>query len=239
MRDIDFLDLVKNSKLAVFTPNDISRLTKRSKDYVYTFLNRLANKGLVMRIEHGKYVLPGTPVESVATNLAYPSYISFLSAFYYHKRTTQIPGEMSVVSVHSKKTIEYQGYKIRFIKFQPKNVQGYERNMNGYVWYLGSIEKSIVDSLYLPENCSVADSFIAIREGVDKYKLIDYGLKMGSKVTLKRIGYLLDIIGIDVNEIFRTHMNSKYDPLDPMLPVKGEKDKKWKLIINMEVEHAH
>ncbi len=192
-----------------------------------------------MRIEQGKYILPSTPVESVATNLFYPSYISFLSAFYYHKRTTQIPKEITIVSTQSKKSILYQGYNIKFVKFQPDKVLGYDRNINGYVWYLGSIEKSIVDSLYLPENCSISDTALAIKKGINKEKLIEYGLKMSSIVTLKRIGYLLESIGIDVYDILKTHLNAKYDPLDPLLPKKGDRDKKWKLIINMEVENAY
>ena len=239
MKDIEFLENVRNNRLAVFTPLDISRLIRCSADYVYTYLNRLTKRGLVVRIEKGKYALPGTPIESVATNLVYPSYISFLSAFYYHKRTTQIPREITVVSAQSKKPLGYAGYKLRFVRFDPKKILGYERNINGHVWCLGSIEKSIVDSLYLPENCSVADTLIATREGVDEKKLIEFGLKMGSIVTLKRIGYLLGTIGVDVYDVLREHLNGKYDPLDPMLPIKGEKDKKWKLTINMEMEHAH
>ena len=239
MKDIEFLENVRNSRLAVFTPLDISRLIRHSADYVYTYLNRLTKRGLVVRIEKGKYALPETPIESVATNLVYPSYISFLSAFYYHKRTTQIPREITVVSAQSKKPLEYAGYRLRFVRFSPKKILGYERNINGHVWCLGSIEKSIVDSLYLPENCSVADTLIATREGVDEKRLIEFGLKMGSIVTLKRIGYLLGTIGVDVYDVLREHLNGKYDPLDPMLPIKGEKDKTWKLTINMEMEHAH
>ncbi|UCE74051.1 MAG: hypothetical protein JSV56_13695 [Methanomassiliicoccales archaeon] len=239
MRDIEFLGLVRNSKLAVFTPKDISRLIRRSPDYVYTYLNRLIRRNLISRIEQGKYSLPGTPIESVATNLLFPSYISFLSAFYYHKITVQIPRELTIVSIRSKKPIEYQGYIIKFVKFQPEKVFGYERNKNGYVWYLGSVEKSLTDSLYLPENCSISDSLIAIKKGINSNKLIEYGIKMGSIVTLKRIGYLLDSVGIDVYDILNPHLNGKYDPLDPILPKNGEKDKKWKLVINTEVENAH
>ena len=235
MRDLEFLEMVKDSRLAVFTTEDISRIIRQNPSYVYTYLNRLTKRNLIIRIEQGKYTLPGTPVESVTTNLLYPSYISFLSAFYYHKVTAQIPKEIIIVSVRSKKAIQYQGYNIKFVKFKPEKVFGYNRNKNGNVWYLGSKEKSIVDSLYLPANCGISDSQIALRKGINKNKMIKYGLKMNSKVTLKRMGYLLDSTGIDVYDILKSHLNRKYDPLDPMLPKKGEKDKKWKLIINTEV----
>ncbi|UCE37284.1 MAG: hypothetical protein JSW00_17705 [Thermoplasmata archaeon] len=238
MRDIEFLELVRDSKLPVFTPLDISRLIKKSSGYVYTYLNRLTKRKLIARIEHGKYSLPDTPIESVATNLIYPSYISFLTAFYYHKKTTQIPREISVVTVRSKKAIEYRDYKIKFVKFKPENVMGYEKMKNGYTWYLGTLEKSIIDSLYLPANCSVADSMIAIGDGVNTDKMINYCISMSSKVTMKRVGFLLELYGIDVSDSLVRHLNNKYDPLDPLLPVKGEKNRKWHLIVNMEVNYA-
>ena len=239
MRDLHFLKLIRNTKLAVFTPMDISRLIRSTTDYVYTYMNRLVMRELIVRIEQGKYTLPDTPIESVATNLLYPSYISFLSGFYYHKRTTQIPRVITVVSARSKRTIAYQGYNIRFIKFPPEKVFGYERNKNSNIWYLASVEKCIADSLYLPKNCSMVDTFMALKQGVDEETLINYGLKMNSIVTLKRMGFLLDKVGIDVYDVLKPYLNSKDDPLDPQLPKNGKKDKKWKLIINTEVENAH
>ena len=155
MRDIEFLRLIEDSRLAVITPKDVSRVIGKPLDYVYTYLNRLTKRKLIERIEHGKYTLLETSIESVATNLLYPSYISFLTAYYYHKRTQQIPREISVVAAQSKKAMDFRGYEIRFIRFKPERITGYQRMQNGNNWYLGDLEKSIVDSLYIPEICSI------------------------------------------------------------------------------------
>ena len=61
MKDIEFLENVRNSRLAVFTPHDISRLIRCSADYVYTYLNRLTKRGLVVRIEKGNMYCPRRP----------------------------------------------------------------------------------------------------------------------------------------------------------------------------------
>ncbi len=239
MRDIEFLKLIGDTKLAVFTPKDVSRVIGKPADYVYTYLNRLTRRKLIERIEHGKYTLLETSIESVATNLLYPSYISFLTAFYYHKRTQQIPREISVVTAKSKKALDFRGYKIRFIRFKPDKIIGYQRMQNGNIWYLGDLEKSIVDSLYMPENCSIADSLIALKEGVNQDNVVEYCKRMGSVVTMKRAGFLLELQGIDVHDSFEKHLNMKYDALDPQLPKKGTRNKKWHLIINTEVEYAY
>jgi predicted transcriptional regulator of viral defense system len=239
MRDIEFLKLIEDSRLAVFTPKDVSRVIGKHADYVYTYLNRLTKRELIGRIEHGKYTLLETSIESVATNLHYPSYISFLTAYYYHKRTQQIPREISVVTAQSKRTMDFRGYKIRFIRFKPDRITGYERMQNGNIWYLGDLEKSIVDSLYIPENCSIADSAIALRDGVNHDKVVDYCKRTGSAVTMKRAGFLLELQGIDVHDSFESYLNMKYDALDPQLPKRGTKNKKWHLIVNTEVEYAY
>jgi len=43
---------------------------------------------------------------------------------------------------------------------------------------------------------------------------------------------------VDVSEQLKEKLNTKYDPLNPFLPGKGEKNSKWKLIINEVFENA-
>ena len=232
MRDIDFIDRIEESGLGVFTIQDVARLIKSSRSYVYTYLSRLESKNYVVRVERGKYALEGTQVQIIATNLLYPSYISFLSAFYFHGRTTQIPIEIDVICTKQKRSIRYEGYVIKFVTFQPKNVFGYRKIKDGGFWFLGDIEKSIIDSLYLPRYCSIHDVFDAMKEGIDDEKMIQYALKMGSTAMLKRVAFLLERIGIDVYDKIRDKINNKYDFLDPYNIRKGEKSKKWRLVIN-------
>jgi predicted transcriptional regulator of viral defense system len=94
-------------------------------------------------------------------------------------------------------------------------------------------EKLIVDSLFLPRYCPVDEIYNAMGdEKLSIDTLVEYGIRMDSVVTLKRLGYLLEKKGIDVYERLKLRLNRKYDLLNPLLPKKGEKNVKWRLIIN-------
>jgi len=235
MRDIDFIERVKESGLGVFTVQDAARLIKSSRSYVHTYLSRLESRGRIARVERGKYALAGTPVQVVATNLLYPSYISFLSAFYFRGRTTQIPTEIDVVCTRQKKAIKWGGYAVRFVTLRPDRVFGYEKIKDEFFWFLGSVEKSIVDSLYLPIHCGVLDVAEAIG-GIDEEVVIEYALRMRSIVTLKRLGFLLEREGIDIYGKVNECLNDKYDLLDPYEGEEGKRNKRWKLVINEVLE---
>ena len=100
---------------------------------------------------------------------------------------------------------------------------------------LGSLEKVIIDCLYLPKYCPLQETYSAIREGVDVPRLIETGIRMSSGITLKRLGYILDTIGIDIHEDISKYINYKFDPLDPISSTNGSdviKDRKWHLLIN-------
>lgn len=109
-----------------------------------------------------------------------------------------------------------------------------ERMENGYT-SVGEIEKVIVDGLFLPRYCPISETFGAM-EGIDTAKLIRYGKKMSSIVTLKRMGYLLSLYGIDVYDELRDRLNNRYDLLNPSLPPSGEKDRKWRLKVNEAIK---
>lgn len=62
--------------------------------------------------------------------------------------------------------------------------------------------------------------------------LLIYLNKINSSILNKRIGYLLELLGILLIGIT---INNKYEKLNKNLNEKGIKNKKWKLIINEEL----
>ena len=96
-------------------------------------------------------------------------------------------------------------------------------------------EKAIIDSLYVSKLISEAFSAMKTKE-FDVEKLVEYGYKMKSKVLIKRLGYLLELSGIDVHDKFRKFINERYDLLNPNLPKKENRSEKWRLMINEVLE---
>jgi len=228
---------VASKGMGLITAGDTIKITHYHKAYAYTYLNRLATRGELVRVEKGKYALPGTPPSVIASNLIHPSYISLLFGLYLHHRTTQIPTVIDIISPVSKKQIDYNGYSISFVKIPPGRMFGYSSERAGENWMmsLGDLEKVIIDCLYLPGHCPLQETYSAIEEGVNVAKLIDFGGRMSSCVTLKRLGYLLDSLGIDIYRDISDLINYKLDPLDPTAPSDGRevlRNRKWHLLIN-------
>jgi len=231
MKEREFIEKIRDLNIGVFTLSDVSRIIGKSRGYAALYVKRLIERGAIIRIEKGKYALPGVDPMVVATNILFPSYVSFLSAISYYHLTTQIPTSIQVVTGRSKKDLIFDR-KIRFIKFDKRRIFGYRREKigNGYA-FIGEIEKVIVDALFMPKYCSIGEIFEAF-EKVNTQKLIEYALKMDSIVTLKRLGYMLELKGIDVYETLKAHINKKYDLLNPALPPVGENNRKWMLKLN-------
>ena len=231
MKEREFINIIKDSGKGVFTISDISRLIGKNRKYSTLYVERLYKRGVLNRAERGKYVLPDTDIVVVATNLVTPSYLSFLSGLYYYHLTTQIPSSLQVVTTRSKKRILYE-QGIDFIKFDKKRVFGYNRvKLSGGYAFIGEIEKIIVDILFMPKYCPIGEVLNAF-DNIDIEKLVDYALKMESIVTLKRLGYLLELKGIDVYKRLKPYLNKRYDLLNPFLIQSGENNKKWMLKLN-------
>lgn len=232
MKNIEFLRAIENAELGVFGITDVARIIAKDRAYASLFIKRLVDRELIVRLEKSKYALTGVDDSVVASNLVFPSYISFLSGLAYHKRTTQLPREIQVAASKSKKSLGYGSARIVFIKLKRERIFGYmrEKSRTGFA-FVGELEKVILDSLLLPGRCPISESYAAIRSGIDEEKIVEYALRMDSAVLLKRLGYLLSLAGIRADGLEK-RISAKYEPLNPHLGSSGEKDARWKLIIN-------
>lgn len=240
MNILKFIKTLSEFEKPVFTVNDAARIMNTDKEYTRLYLHRLKSKGIMLAVERNKYSLTDTHPYAIASNLVFPSYISFLSAAHYYGTTTQIPGTIFIASTSSKKSLDFGGYSIKFIKLKKERFFGYSRVkfQNRFI-FMAEKEKMIIDSLLLPKYCPIDETIRALDDkDLNIDTLIEYGIRMDSMVTLKRMGFLLELKGVDVSDQLKDKLNTKYDPLNPFLPGKGEQNRKWKLIINEVFENA-
>src|SRR3989339_673266 len=126
MKAITFIKTVQNLQKTIFTVEDVSRLINKPAKYTWVYLHRLKSQGYITAIEKNKYTLSQDPLE-VGSNLVFPAYISFLSAYYFYGLTTQIPVIVQVVALKPRKTLSFQDMKIKFIKFKKNKMFGYSK----------------------------------------------------------------------------------------------------------------
>jgi len=242
MREREFLDKVKVLGLGIFTPSDASKILGISGSGLNIFLHRLSERGAITRIEKGKYHLSDMPEEVIATGIVVPSYISFLWALSFHKLSTQMPSMISVVTLRRHTPVVLARSKVRFMVIRKERFFGMvkHRASIGEEFTLADPEKALIDSLCYPDHCPISETIESLRTAVgddmlDLDRLAGYTARMGSHAAAKRLGFLLSENGIDMDKVLGRFVNSKYDPLDPSMPLKGKFSARWRLIINTEV----
>jgi predicted transcriptional regulator of viral defense system len=108
-----------------------------------------------------------------------------------------------------------------------------ERKENSYV-VVANVEKAIIDCLYLPRYCRLADIIDILEEGdVDIRRLIEYARMSESEAVERRLGYLLDLIGMKHD--IRPKSKTSYK-LNPSIKEKGEFDNKWRIYVNEAIK---
>ncbi len=185
MKPNEIIEMFKENGKRVFNLAEYATIANKSNKYSSLILAKNKN---VKRIEGGKFYIIGANIYEIASNIIYPSYVSLFSALRYYNLTTQIFNTIFILSPKSHKTIEVEGYKIKFIKIAKDKAFGYV-NRNGI--FIASIEKAIVDCVYfnLPEEYTKRALIEA--KNIDYKKLFSYAYLMKSKVLLLRLSKMI------------------------------------------------
>ncbi len=140
-------DMALETGRAVFSVQQLSNLTGRSKEVSRVYLSRLVIKGLARRLLEGKISF----VEDdfvIATQLIEPSYISLDSALLAHGVINQVPKYIECVTTLN--SIRYRSLGIRYHKIPGAMLSGFKREGKGSSYiFLAEAEKAFIDGIYL------------------------------------------------------------------------------------------
>jgi predicted transcriptional regulator of viral defense system len=139
------------------------------------------------------------------------------------------------VSARKRRQIKVFGMDVQFVTLKRAMIFGYkkERKENSYV-VVANVEKAIIDCLYLPRYCRLADIIDILEEGdVDIRRLIEYARMSKIEAVERRLGYLLDLIGMKHD--IRPKSKTSYK-LNPSIKEKGEFDNKWRIYVNEAIK---
>ncbi len=216
-----FMDYLRSNKIHVFNIHFAARIAGKPEKYVSM---RLSTMPHIKRVTRGIYYLDDASIQEIASNILFPSYVSLLSSFFLRGVTTQIPIEIQVVASVQHKIVEVEGYKIRFIKIKQSRLFGYS-TLDGAM--VADLEKGIVDSLYLNLYCDeVLDIMRESRDVIDAKKLKEYAMRMESKSTISRLGFVMERCGFKVDDL----ESMKSDRYIKFGPGGDLRNKKWKVL---------
>ncbi len=84
----------------------------------------------------------------------------------------------------------------------------------------------------------IAKALIVSWKVLDEEKLRSYAAKIGNSAVAKRLGFLMETLGLGDVEVLRKEapLAPGFSPLDPTLPKRGKYNRRWGLLVNAEMQ---
>ncbi|NMB66802.1 hypothetical protein GYA25_01970 [Candidatus Woesearchaeota archaeon] len=185
-------ELIKNK--TVISPRTISILKDVSNKYASLILKRYTEKNYLRRIKKGKYT-SSYNIYAVASNLIYPSYISFWSGIRYYGKTEQLLNTIFVACTKKTRDIKFENYKIKFVKLSKKYFFGFKKEIStNEEVFIADKEKLLLDCLLFQKYSGNIDEIIKFIEGenFDIEKLKIYLKKINNQSLIQKTAFLLE-----------------------------------------------
>jgi len=235
----------------IFTTKMAAEILNQPSFAVRKRLHYLVRRKWLQRLEKGKYLI--VPLSAgmeghhtqneliIASHLISPYYISYWTALSYYGYTDQPSRTVYIATTKQKRPVNINGLTYRFVQLQAHKFFG-----NAQVWIgekrvnMAEKEKAIIDALDHP---GLSGGVIQVikglwrgREELNLNKLVDEALRMGNRAITKRLGYLLQRIGLGTEEHLaklKKKLSAGYAVLDPLSPRQGRHDAQWRVIVNV------
>ena len=211
----------------------------------------LTQKGRLIRIEKGKYLLvpikapnqEWMPNEFIVANLWMgdtPYYIGYFTMYNYWGFTEQIPRTVFVLNTAKSCKKEIGDIRYEAVKINSKKYYGVKKiKVEDQEVYISDKERTLVDFAYNPLG-AIRNLEIVLQENlnsIDLQKFIRYLRRFPVVSVRKRVGFLLEKLGCQSNlldslnkSIGEKRVLVVLDPYNPSR--KGKINKEWKIIDN-------
>ena len=238
----------------VFTSNDAKRILDCSDEVLRKVLHRLALKGRVQRIKRGNYILVPARAGyqtmwtehafSFVDNILDEYYVGYWTALNYWRMTEQIPRTVFIATQKRRRNFTYANVvPIHFVTVSPHKFFGWATEKIGDAKFnISDREKTILDSLdQLQYAGGISEAAKGLRANLDWEKMIAYADRLRNRSVRKRLGYLIEVLELRINEgaleQLRRSIGSGYSWLDPTAPKTMLKTSpKWRLKVNVQPE---
>ncbi|WXG45697.1 MAG: type IV toxin-antitoxin system AbiEi family antitoxin [Candidatus Atabeyarchaeum deiterrae] len=249
------LSSLSESGKTIFRIGDIAVELKCSYEYAKVLAHNLVKKKWIIALTRGVYLIVplSAGVKShytehefvIASYLASPYYIAYWSALNFHGFTEQTPLTVFVAITKRAKSREILNVKYNFVTLSERKFFGFVPTKIGtYEINISDREKTLVDALDHSEYCGgileTARSLLNARERVSMEKIVKYAERVGNTAIIKRLGYLIESLNLNVDSKILFEMRGLISPgmshLDSTSPKKGRYNTRWNLLVNVSKE---
>ncbi len=232
-------------------------LPNSSNSALKELLSDMVRRGLLMRLKKGVYYL--IPYEQNPETfmpdwhlLAEPltkgtqHYIGYYSALQIHNLITQpsLKEQIVVAKQLRPSQIDIKSVTFQFIYHNEEHFFGAKR-----IWIdrfskvlCSDLEKTFIDCLFKPDYAGgiveVAKAIYMSKDKIKYNQLFDYAIRFDTQAVIKRLGFLLELLGIntDIIEKLQKKKTNSYVLLDTELPKQGKRLSRWGIQQNLELE---
>jgi predicted transcriptional regulator of viral defense system len=255
-----YLEQLHRADGGAFSVGDASEILGLDREHTARLLGYLARRGWLSRVRRGLY-LP-VPLDArrsgewtadpwiVAERVFSPGYIGGWSACEYWDLTEQVFRAVLVVTTRRvrQRDIEMQGIPFHVTVRGPEALFG-----TAIVWRgrqrvaVSDPTRTIVDLLDDPRLgggirtvSDVLREYMASEHRDDRL-LIEYGDRLGRRAVFKRLGYLVEQLGVDADDLVaacRQRRSAGLIALDPAVKARGRIVRRWGLRDNVALPEA-
>lgn len=236
---------------------DAARILSIPEDRARRLLRYLAERGWLARVRRGLYVpvplearRPGQWQEDpwvVAARTFSPGYIGGWSACEHWGLTDQLFREIVVFTA---RRVRHRRVDIQGTPMRAKVVSQAKLFGTRQVWrrqvavQVSDPSRTVVDILDDPEiGAGIRHVADVVREYFtsehrDDRRLIDYIRRVGNRTVFKRLGLLIEMLGIDAPDLIDVCLRGKsagITSLDPSMPAEGHIVSRWNLRLNAQI----
>ena len=226
-------------------------------------LHSLSRSGWITRIKRGVYVITSRLFQdevqpfALADALVDPMAIGYWSALSHHGLTTQIPPMVQAMTPKKVVTPEMREgeasrprgrsvwkvleIEVEFIYIKETRFFGFQQEWVSR-WHRVLItdrERTFLDLVARPKLFGgielAMETFENYAATLDHEKVIEYTIQYSMGSVIKRMGWILDKMGIakDLISPLQEYRVSSYYALDPTRPKRGSSDSQWNIYNNL------
>jgi len=224
---------------------------------VRELLSDMTRRGLLLRLRKGAYqiipfeedsatYLPDWHLAAAGIVKGADYYIGYYSALQLHNLITQ-PSlkEQIVVSKQLRpSTLALKDVTFQFIYHNPTHFFGAKKIWTDSFHQVpcSDLEKTLVDCLFKPNYAGgiveIAKALYTAKQQLQFDKLLTYIQRFQSQAVGKRLGFLLELLGIDtpIIDSLQKAKTASYVLLDTELPKSGSMISRWSIRQNLDTE---